>query len=99
MSTRVTVTVRTARSKPVTLTALRTAGIPAQMVSGQTALARASYRPARAVRVKVRYESSRPSVLSVDSAGRLVAKRPGTAIITVKAGPRRADVRVRVTAS
>jgi membrane-associated phospholipid phosphatase len=93
---KVTVTVRNKRPAASAVTRVVAKRIPKRMTVGQAASASATYQPTSAVAVKVRYSSSRPSVLAVDKAGRMVARRPGTAIITVKAGIRQDRVRVRV---
>jgi hypothetical protein len=93
----VTVTVRATRPKRASVTALKVTGIPTRMAAGDAASARGTYGPAGAIGITVRYTSSRPSVLAVDSAGRVRAKRPGKATVTVKAGRRTAKVTVTVS--
>ncbi|MDR1294846.1 MAG: Ig-like domain-containing protein [Bifidobacteriaceae bacterium] len=92
----VTITVRARRPARTSPTAVTVRGIPARMAVGDAVSARATYKPARAIGVKVRYTSSRPSVLAVDSAGHVRALRPGTATVKVKAGARVTTVTVRV---
>ncbi|MDR0945244.1 MAG: Ig-like domain-containing protein, partial [Bifidobacteriaceae bacterium] len=63
---------------------------------GQTAYVTGRYAPAAATSAKVRYTSSDPAVVSVDKAGRLLAKAPGRAKITVKAGTKSKRYTVKV---
>jgi len=46
---------------------------------------------------KVTFKSSKPSVLTVDKAGKLTAVAPGTAKVTVKIGGKKATLTVKVT--
>jgi uncharacterized protein YjdB len=63
-----------------------TANVPKTLAVGAAASVSATYKSAKVAKVKVAYKSSAPGVAAIDSAGRLVAKAPGTAKITVKAG-------------
>jgi hypothetical protein len=51
---------------------------------------------AKATNVKVTYKSSKPSVASVDAAGRVTALKAGKAVITVKVGSKSAKATVTV---
>jgi alpha-amylase len=62
------------------------ARVPQVMAAGTFANAVPAYKPATATGVKVRYTSSRPAIVSVDQAGRLTAKTPGKATISITAG-------------
>ncbi|MDR1426759.1 MAG: FIVAR domain-containing protein, partial [Bifidobacteriaceae bacterium] len=69
---------------------------PKTLTVGQVAYATGSYVPVKASGVKVTYKSSRPEILAVDKAGRLMAKAKGKAVLTVKAGPSVKKVTVAV---
>jgi hypothetical protein len=71
-------------------------GIAKTMKVGAVAWATGKYSPASAQRAKVAFTSSRPAVVSVDKAGRLVAKAAGKAVITVKAGSKAKKYTVKV---
>jgi uncharacterized protein YjdB len=71
---------------------------PARLAVGKAKRLGASLSPAAATGVQVKWKSSKPKVLQVDAAGRLVAKKVGTATITVKAGGLSARCKVRVVA-
>ena len=47
-------------------------------------------------RQKVTYRSSNPKVATVNSKGKIVARKRGTAVITVRSGNRKATCKVRV---
>jgi uncharacterized protein YjdB len=53
-------------------------------------------KPVSATGVKLTFKSSKPSVVSVDKAGRLWAKKKGKATITVKAGGKKVKKVIRV---
>ncbi|MDR0366879.1 MAG: FIVAR domain-containing protein, partial [Bifidobacteriaceae bacterium] len=84
---------RTAAKVTVTSVSAKAAS---SMKVGQTAVVTASYKPAKAASVKLKYSSSRPSVLTVDSRGVITAKAPGKATITVKAGTKTKKLKVTV---
>jgi hypothetical protein len=63
-----------------------TASLPKTLAAGGSGTVTPAYTPARVAKVKVTYTSANPAVVSVDKAGRLLAKQAGTAKITVKAG-------------
>jgi alpha-amylase len=79
----------------VAVTKVTAKGVPSTMTVGQIAYATPKYSPASAKAVRVTYASSSRRVLAVDKVGRLVAKAPGKATLTVKAG--KATARFRVT--
>jgi uncharacterized protein YjdB len=72
-------------------------GIKKTMKVGAVAWASAKYTPTTARGVKVTFKSSRPAVLSIDRTGRIVAKAPGTAVVTVKAGGKSKKYTVKVS--
>lgn len=72
------------------------AGVPKSLKVGQSAYVTGTYGPAKATGVKVTYRSSTIGVVAVDAVGRLVAKKRGTARITVTAGGRKATYTVKV---
>jgi alpha-amylase len=54
------------------------------------------YSPKTAVAVKVKFQSSKKKVATVDPAGRLVAKKKGKTVITVKAGKKSKKLKLTV---
>jgi uncharacterized protein YjdB len=90
---KVTVVARRSAAK-VTTVAVRS--LPTAMAVGQVAYPSVTWRSASATGVKVTYKSSKPAVVQVDRSGRLVAKAPGTATVTVKAGAKSTKVKVTV---
>jgi hypothetical protein len=72
--------------KPAAKVTRVTAKVPRSLAVGRTASITGTYKSALAAKVKVTYKSSRLAVATIDAAGRLVAKSPGTTKITVKAG-------------
>ncbi|MDR0432771.1 MAG: glycoside hydrolase family 3 C-terminal domain-containing protein [Bifidobacteriaceae bacterium] len=94
---KVKVTVLAKTPAKATVKTVSAARIPKTMAVGAVAWAAGKYSPARATGVKVSYRSSTPGVVAVDSAGRLVAKTPGKATITVKAGSKSKRYTVTVT--
>ncbi|MDR0431745.1 MAG: Ig-like domain-containing protein, partial [Bifidobacteriaceae bacterium] len=76
-----------------------TAKAPKTLAVGARGVVTGTYAPARATGVKVTYATTAASILTVDKAGVITAKAPGTATITVKAGKKTAKVKVTVTAS
>jgi alpha-amylase len=81
-----TVKVTVLAKKPAKKVTKVTAKVPKKIAVGATATITGAYSPARVAKVKVRYKSSAPSVISVDKVGRLVAKQAGKAKITITAG-------------
>jgi len=72
-------------------------GVASAMKVGDVSDAKVSYAPKSAVGVKVTYKSTAPAVASVDAAGRIEAKAPGKAVITVKAGKGTKKISVTVS--
>jgi hypothetical protein len=72
-------------------------GVPASLKVGAVAYAKATWKKATATKVKVKYSSSNPAVASVDKVGRIVAKAPGTAVLSVKAKAKTKKVTITVT--
>jgi uncharacterized protein YjdB len=64
---------------------------------GQSATVRVRPGPAKATGLAVAFTSSKPSVLAVDKAGRVTAKKPGQATIRVKAGGKTVSLKVKVS--
>jgi hypothetical protein len=73
-------------------------GLPKSKVlkKGRVVWLRMKITPAAATITKLRFKSGKPSVLSVDRAGRLVAKKSGTATLTVWAGKKSQKIKIRV---
>jgi hypothetical protein len=63
---------------------------------GKTYRLRVSY-PFRSTGVRVTFKSSKKSVLTVDKAGRIVAKKKGKATVTVKVGKKTYKKKIKVT--
>jgi uncharacterized protein YjdB len=94
VKTTVKVTVVT---KSTRLTQIRTTPKKTLWV-GQEWQAAVTPKPVSATNLTPRFTSSRPSVISVDAAGRTKAKKAGRATITVRAGSVKASFTVRVKA-
>ena len=73
-----------------------TAKVPTSMAVGQVAYVTGRYKPKKATGVKVRYSSTKASVVAIDKVGRVVAVSPGTAKVKVKAGGKTKAYKVRV---
>jgi protocatechuate 3,4-dioxygenase beta subunit len=71
-------------------------GVPRKMKVAKVAYAKVTFRSKKIAGAKVVYRSTNKSVLSVDKAGRLLAKKPGKARLVVKAGSKRAK-RITIT--
>ncbi|MDR1295505.1 MAG: Ig-like domain-containing protein, partial [Bifidobacteriaceae bacterium] len=76
-----------------------TATVPRSIRVGAAVSVRPTYKPATATSIKVTYTSSRPTVATIDKAGRLIAKAPGRTAIRVKAGAKSKKYTVTVTAA
>ncbi|MDR3225131.1 MAG: S8 family serine peptidase [Clostridiales Family XIII bacterium] len=59
---------------------------PKSLKKGKTAILKIKVTPSNATNLLVKFKSSKPSVISVDKAGKLTAKKKGKAVITVKIG-------------
>ncbi|MDR1427189.1 MAG: FIVAR domain-containing protein, partial [Bifidobacteriaceae bacterium] len=93
------VTVLKAKAAKSKVAKVALSGAPRTMAVGQVSWIGAKYAPARATSVRVAYASSNPGVAAIDKAGRLVAKAPGKAVLTVKAGGKTAKTTVTVSAA
>ncbi|MDR1833664.1 MAG: GDSL-type esterase/lipase family protein, partial [Propionibacteriaceae bacterium] len=74
------------KAKPKAKAAKIVAKVPKTMTLGQVFYINAKYTSAKAAGVKIKYASSKFSIVSVDKAGRLKAGKKGTDVITIKAG-------------
>ncbi|MDR1427233.1 MAG: FIVAR domain-containing protein [Bifidobacteriaceae bacterium] len=94
-----TITVKVVAKKPAKskVTSV-SASVPKQLKVGGYALVTGKTKPATAVRAKVAYTSSSAKVASISPSGVLIAKAPGTATITVKAGAKSKKYKVTVIA-
>jgi hypothetical protein len=101
------ITVTAPNGKKLTITAkvvtkakklkkLKLPGAPTRLAVGKTAWLKLKLTPVTATNVKVSFKSNKPSVVSVDKAGRLTAKNKGNAIITVKAGGKTVKKKITV---
>ncbi|MDR1151256.1 MAG: FIVAR domain-containing protein [Bifidobacteriaceae bacterium] len=97
-SVRIAVTVLARGAAKIKVTKAAATGLPRTMTVGQIAWITGTYAPAKAAGVKVRFATSSSARVAVDKTGRLVAKAPGKATITVKAGTKSARYTVTVTA-
>jgi uncharacterized protein YjdB len=70
--------------------------VPKTMKRGKMHQLKVRLKSAKATGVKVTFHSSKPSVVAVDKAGRLWAKKKGKAVITVKAGGKKIKKTIRV---
>jgi hypothetical protein len=82
----VVLTVVKAGTKKVKAATVKAAGVKTSMKVGDVVWLTASYTPAKAQGVKVKLTSSAPAVVSVTKTGRVVAKSPGKAVLTLTAG-------------
>ncbi|MDR1153027.1 MAG: Ig-like domain-containing protein, partial [Bifidobacteriaceae bacterium] len=96
---KIAVTVRAKGSAKAKVTKVSATGVPKTMKVGQVAWVTASYAPATATGVKATFASSSAARAAIDKTGRLTAKAPGKATITVKAGTKTKKYTVTVTAS
>jgi hypothetical protein len=71
-------------------------GVKKKMAVGQTAWLTGVVKPASALGAKVTFTSSKPAVAAVDKAGRVLAKKAGKTVITVKAGSKSKKYKVTV---
>lgn len=72
------------------------ASVPKTLKVGATRNVRGKFKPAGAVGAKLSYRSSKSSIVSIDKAGTLTAKKKGKAIITVQAGSVKKQFTVQV---
>jgi uncharacterized repeat protein (TIGR02543 family) len=74
--------------KPSKVKKLKVSGIAGsgKIRVGRTAQLKLTVTPARATVTRIKFRSGKPSVLSVDKAGRITAKKKGRAVITVVVG-------------
>jgi beta-glucosidase len=72
------------------------ATVPKTLAVGASAYVTGTYTPTTATGVSVTYSSSNTKVVTIDKAGRLLAKGPGKATVTVKAGGKSAKYTVTV---
>ncbi|MDR3201855.1 MAG: GDSL-type esterase/lipase family protein [Bifidobacteriaceae bacterium] len=93
---KVTVVAKKPAAAQAEVASVKARGVPKKMKVGAVAYAAGSYSPATAVAAKLKYSSSKRSVVAVDKAGRLRAKAKGTAKIKVKAGGKSKVYSVRV---
>jgi hypothetical protein len=94
---KIKVTVVAKRPSKAAVTAVSASGVPRTLAVGASTFIAGSYKPATAVSAKVAYASSNAAVLTVDKAGRLVAKAAGKATVTVKAGSKTKKYTVTVS--
>jgi hypothetical protein len=105
--TKVTVTITTATGfkKNVTvyvvpkskkLSKLKVSGAPSSMKKGQYKILKVKLTSSSATNVKVTFSSSNKKVLTVDKAGKLFAKKKGSATVTVKAGGKSYKKKIKV---
>jgi alpha-amylase len=82
--------------KAVVLKKFTVKSAPKTMRRGATKQLSLKLAQSKATNLKVSFKSSKSSVVAVDAAGKLVAKKKGTATITVKVGSRTAKFKVKV---
>jgi uncharacterized repeat protein (TIGR02543 family) len=73
-------------------------GVPRSRVlkRGKTAYLKIKITPATATVTKIAFQSSKSSVLSIDKAGKLTARKKGRATITVNVGNKSQKIKIRV---
>lgn len=84
------------KKKPKAKVKKVTASVPRTMTVGQQAFITGTYSPAKVTGVKVTYSTSKPGVVDVDQAGRLIAQGVGTDTVKVKAGGKTKTYKVTV---
>jgi len=94
LSTSITVTVVKSKSK-ARVTGV-TASVPKTLARWDAAYVTGRYSSSNATGVKVTYRSTKPSVASIDSVGRIIARAKGTATIVVKAGGKSHSYKIKV---
>jgi beta-glucosidase len=92
-----TIKVTVLAAKPKAKVTSVSATVPKTLTVGSAASVTGSYKAASAAKVRVTYKSSAPTIAAIDQVGRLVAKAPGTAKITVKAGSKSKSYTVTVS--
>ncbi|MDR1427863.1 MAG: choice-of-anchor M domain-containing protein [Bifidobacteriaceae bacterium] len=82
LKVKVTVTPKAKKLSRLTVT-----GVPGRtgLAVGKTAIVQVKATPTKATGVRPVFKSSNPKVLTIDAAGKITAKSPGTATITIKA--------------
>ena len=83
-------------SKPGATVTRVSATVPRTLAIGQIVYVTGSYSSSKAAGVTVSYSSSNSGVVQVDAVGRVIARSPGTATITVRAGSKAAKYKVTV---
>jgi uncharacterized protein YjdB len=92
---KLTVTVKVAK-KATALKKIKVSGVKATLKTGKTAQLKLKVTPAGATNLKVKFKSSKKSVVSVDKAGKLTALKKGKAKITVTVGKKKVTKTVTV---
>jgi uncharacterized protein YjdB len=90
---KVTVVKKAVKLKQFKLTAPKTLSV------GKTAFARVSVQTKKASNLLPVFSSSNPAVLAVDRAGRLQARKPGTAKLRVRMGGKAKQLNIKVVAA
>jgi uncharacterized protein YjdB len=85
---KLTITVKVAK-KAVALKKITASGVKATLKVGKSVQMKIKVNPAGATNLKVRFKSSKKSVVSVDKAGKLTALKKGKARITVLVGKKK----------
>ncbi|MCL2788485.1 MAG: Ig-like domain-containing protein [Micrococcales bacterium] len=95
---KVTIKVKVVAEKPATAPnpKVTVKGVKKSMKVGGVAYANVTFKPKNAVGVKVTFKSLKKSVVAVDKAGRLVAKKKGKATLVFKAGSATKKITVTV---
>jgi uncharacterized protein YjdB len=83
-------------SKTKKVKKIKLGGYKKTMKRGRTAQLKITVSPADATLSKISLKSSRPSVLTIDKAGKLTAKKKGSATITVTAGNTSQKIKINV---
>jgi hypothetical protein len=92
------VTVRVVgKAMGVSKVSIRSVPAGGKLAVGATVTLRAKVHKTTATRAIVRWSSSRPDVATIDAAGRLHAKQPGTTTITLKAGTKKTTTHLTIT--
>jgi hypothetical protein len=69
---------------------------PKLIKKGKSKFLKVKLSPTNPTGVVVKFKSNKPSVLSVDKAGKVTAKKKGTAKVTITAGGKKATIKIKV---
>jgi hypothetical protein len=86
----------TAKARATKVTAVTASGVKRTMKAGQVAWITGKPLPGSAAGATVAFSSSNPAVIAVDAAGKLTAKHPGKAVLTIKSAKKTKKYTIKV---